>query len=153
MRISWRRRRAWLASGIPASGRSLAPGSSTASAISRTSVQPSPVARSQRAVAVDQQHRHPQELLDLGQRALVLLVTVLLRTGGSEPGDIGHRLTPFLRQRRLVARGKSEAAQKSARPLEQRPGALVQRRVLAREQQLESEPRILDLGHGGLMQL
>src|SRR3546814_2947818 len=76
--------------------------------------------RAQRAVAMQEQRRHAHELLDLGERLLVLLVAVVLRRGGGEPGDVGQRLAAFVRQRRVLAGGQAERAEEATAPFEQR---------------------------------
>src|SRR3546814_4903038 len=72
----------------------------------RRSVEVLAMPRAQRAVAMQEQRRHAHELLDLGERLLVLLVAVVLRRGGGEPGDVGQRLAAFVRQRRVLAGGQ-----------------------------------------------
>src|SRR3546814_4846046 len=64
----------------------------------RRSVEVLAMPRAQRAVAMQEQRRHAHELLDLGERLLVLLVAVVLRRGGGEPGDVGQRLAAFDRE-------------------------------------------------------
>src|SRR5690606_28456891 len=101
---SWRRRRAWTVAGMPASGRSLAPGSNAVPAITRSSVEALAVAWPQRTVPMQQQNGHAHELLDLGQRALVLLVALLLRSGRGQLGDVRQGFATLIRQGRLCAR-------------------------------------------------
>src|SRR3546814_10820451 len=79
--------------------------------------------RAQRAVAMQEQRRHAHELLDLGERLLVLLVAVVLRRGGGEPGDVGQRLAAFVRQRRVLAGGQAERAEEATAPFDQRAAA------------------------------
>src|SRR3546814_3906365 len=62
----------------------------------RRSVEVLAMPRAQRAVAMQEQRRHAHELLDLGERLLVLLVAVVLRRGGGEPGDRSEEHTSEL---------------------------------------------------------
>src|SRR6478672_707558 len=155
MRISWRRRRANSFASMPvctfiAAARARA-GSSSMDNLPG-SVELLAMARREHAVAVQQQRRHAHELLDLGQRILVLVVAFILRTRRGEPGDVGERLAAFLRQRRFGAGRKAESAEEAAAPVEQRAAAFAQRRVGARQQQLEAEVAILELRHAGFAQ-
>src|SRR3546814_21072418 len=77
----------------------------------RRSVEVLTMPRAQRAVAMQEQRRHAPELLDLGELLLVLLVAVVLRRGGGEPGDVGQPLAAFVRQRRVLSRGQAQRAQ------------------------------------------
>src|SRR5690606_25603295 len=99
----------------------------------------------QRAVAMQQQGRHAHELLDLGQRGLVLFVAVVLGAGGGEPGQVGQRFLALLRQPRVGARGQPEAAHEPPAPLEQRTAAQRQRGLPGRPQQLQPEVPVLEL--------
>ena len=105
------------------------------------------------AVAVQQQHRDADELLDLDQRVLVVLVAVVLRRRGGEPGDVGQRFAAFLRQRRRLAGGQAETAEEAAAPVEQGAAAARQRRIGVGQQQFETEAAVLELAGAGLAQL
>src|SRR3546814_759346 len=106
--------------------------------------------RAQRAVAMQEQRRHAHELLDLGERLLVLLVAVVLRRGGGEPGDVGQRLAAFVRQRRVLAGGQAERAEEATAPFEQRAAALGQPGIVVGQQQREFETLVLELRGAGL---
>src|SRR5690606_4012924 len=106
MRINWRRLRAYSLLSIPAIG-------------FIDSIELLAVTRCQDAVAVQQQHRDAHELLDLGQRVLVVLVAFFLRHRRGEPGQVGERFAALPGERRILACGQAESTQEAAAPLEQ----------------------------------
>src|SRR5690606_875448 len=139
MRMSWRRRRANSATGMPVT--------------LRMSVEAAAVARPEHAVAVQQQGRHPHELFQLGERGFVLLVLVdVLDLGAGQLAEVLQRLAAFLRQRRVGAGGQAEGAEEAAAPVEQGLGAVAGRGLVVHQQQLEGEVAVLQLGRGALAQ-
>src|SRR5690606_16367928 len=96
MRLNWRRRRANSLPSIPVSG--FIP-------VLGPSMQLLAMPRTERAVAMQQQRRDAHELLDLGQRAFILFVAVVLRNRGREPGKVRQRLPALVGQRGFRARG------------------------------------------------
>src|SRR5690606_32451344 len=139
IRISCRRRRANSLPSMPVSA--------------FMSVQLLAVARAKRAVAVQQQHGYAHELLDLGQRVLVVLVAVFLWGRRSQPRQVRQRLAALRRQWRFAAGCQAEAAQEATAPVEQRAAALQQRSLAARQQQLEAELAVRQRPGAGLAEL
>ena len=85
--------------------------------------------RGEHAVAVQQQHRHAHELLDLHQRLFIVLVAFVLWLRGGQPGEVGQGFLPLLGKLLPVAGRQAEGAEKAPAPLEQGPAALGQRRL------------------------
>src|SRR3546814_3353314 len=96
------------------------------------------------------QRRHARELLDLGGRLLVLLVAVVLRRGGGEPGDVGQRLAAFVRQRRVLAGSQTERAEEATAPFEQSAAALGQTGIVVGQQQREIETLVIEQSGAGI---
>lgn len=90
------------------------------------SVQAAAVARPEHAVAVQQQHRDADELLQLRQRRFVLIFVLVdvLHAGTGQPGQVLQGLAALLRQWRAGTGGQAEAAQETTALVEQRLGTL-----------------------------
>src|SRR5690606_40619094 len=111
MRMSWRRRRANSATGMPVT--------------LRMSVEAAAVARTEHAVAMQQQGGHAHEFLQFRERGFVLLVLVdVLHPGPGQLAEVLQGLAALLRQRRLGPGGQAEGAEEAAAPVEQRLRAL-----------------------------
>ena len=110
------------------------------------------VARTEHAVAVQQQRGDADEFRDFDQRGFVLFVAIVLRRGRGQLGEVGQRFAALFRQRRIGARGETEATEEAAAPVEQAATAIREAGIIVREQQVEREVARVQLFDGMLAQ-
>ena len=106
----------------------------------------------QYAIAMQQQDSDAHELLDFDQGNFIIFVTIILRAGGGQPGEVGECFAPFLRQRWRVTGSQTESSKKSAAPIEQCPTAFGQRCIGCGLQQFERKTAVVQLPGADLVQ-
>src|SRR5688572_21241609 len=83
----------------------------------RMSIEALPMLRRHHAVAVQQQRRHPDELLQFHQCFLVLFVAFVLRLRRGKLGYVGERFTAVFGQRGCGPSREPETAENAAAPV------------------------------------
>ena len=86
--------------------------------------------RRQYAVTMQQQHRHADEFLYLGQGVRIFLIVAGLRCGLGQSRQVLQCLARFVRPRRIGACGQAEPTEETAAPVEQVAAAFGQARAL-----------------------